>query len=70
MDFESCLIEYQNDYLNFNVINKKYNSEQDAIQAQKNSFIPFSFYLDNKIDKLRLRSVPSDLVRLGFGLKE
>ncbi|WP_408043670.1 hypothetical protein [Tenacibaculum litopenaei] len=68
LSLEECLSEYQDDYINFTVKGRKYNNEEEAIQANKNSYIPFSSYLDEKIDKLNLRSIPIELKEKGYGI--
>ena len=68
LSLEECLSEYQDDYINFTVKGRKYNNEEEAIQANKNSYIPFSSYLDEKIDKLNSRSIPIELKEKGYAI--
>jgi hypothetical protein len=68
LDFEDCIVEYNNAYLNFITKGGKYRSEQDAIAALKDSYLPFSYYLDSKVDKLKWRNIPSELMEKGYKL--
>lgn len=68
LNLEDCLLEYQNDYLNFSIARKRYNSEDEAVQASKNSCIPFSFYLDTKIEKLNIRAIPKEFKDKAYSL--
>ncbi|MNK07657.1 hypothetical protein D3C87_255730 [compost metagenome] len=68
LNLEDCLVEYQKEYLNFTVAGKKYHSQQDATDALIDSYLPFSHYLDVKIDKLGLRDIPNELMEKGYTL--
>ena len=68
LSLEEVLNEYGNNYINFTVKRKKYRSEEDALQASKNSFIPFGHYLDNKVDLKKLKEVPKELMEKTYGL--
>ncbi|MBO9694246.1 hypothetical protein [Chryseobacterium sp.] len=68
LSLEEVLNEYGNDFINFTVKGKKYRSEEDVIQASKNLFLPFGYYLDNKIDLKKLREVSKELMEKTYGL--
>lgn len=68
LDFEDCIKQYQDDYINFVPKGKKYISEKIKIKALTNSFLPFSFFLDSKIDKLGLRLIPRELKEKFYSL--
>ncbi|SFS63081.1 hypothetical protein [Lutibacter maritimus] len=68
LSLEEVLIEYQEDFINFSVKDKKYRSEEEATQALKNSLIPFGEFLDNKIDLSGLRVVPKEFEEKTYGL--
>lgn len=53
---------------NFTVKGRKYHNEDEAIQANKNSLIPFGDYLDNKIDLEGLRVIPKEFEEKAYGL--
>lgn len=66
--FEEVLNEFGDDYINFTIKGRKYKSEEDVIQASKNSFISFGHYLDNKIDLKKIREVPKEFIEKTYGL--
>lgn len=68
LDFEDCLLEYHQKYLNFTTAGRKYPSEDAAIAALKDSYLPFSYYLDSKVDKMGLRKIPDELMQKGYTL--
>lgn len=68
LDFENCLIEYQEAYINFTTVGRKYVSEKAALDALKASYMPFSFFLDSKVDKLGYRKIPAELREKGYTL--
>lgn len=68
LDFEECLIEYQDTYINFTTAGRKYVSERAAIDALTDSYMPFSLFLDSKVDKLGLRKIPAELMERGYTL--
>ncbi|WP_166962121.1 hypothetical protein [Yeosuana marina] len=68
LKLEQVLKYYQDNYLNFTVQGRKYNSEDEAIQANKNSLIPFGDYLDDKIDSEGLRVIPREFEEKAYGL--
>lgn len=68
LTLEEVLIYYQDNYINFTVQGRKYHNEDDVIQANKNSFIPFGDYLDDKIDSEGLRVIPKEFEEKAYGL--
>ncbi len=68
ISLEESLLEYQEEFIEFTLAGRKYYSETEAFQAQKNSYLPFDSYLDEKIEKMNLRNIPKELVEKGFGL--
>lgn len=62
---QKALLEYEKDYLRFNLENArpKPRSQEEANMLLKNSFLPFSFYLDNKIEKLGYKRSGKDLLK-------
>lgn len=68
LSLEKVLIDYQDNYINFSVKGRKYQSEAEAIQANKNSLIPFGDYLDDKVDSEGLRVIPTEFKEKAYGL--
>ncbi|MCF6168000.1 hypothetical protein [Lutibacter sp.] len=68
LSFERCIIEYQKKFLNYNAKNKNFKSEEHMLQSAKNSFLPYSYFLYDKIDRARLRRTPSELMEKGYNL--
>jgi hypothetical protein len=68
VSLEDVLIHYQDNYINFTLKGRKYSSEDEAIQARKNSLIPFGEYLDDKIDTEGLRVIPEEFKEKAYGL--
>ncbi|MDL5512633.1 hypothetical protein QSE00_12455 [Arenibacter sp. M-2] len=58
------LMEYQEDYLRFDLskAKPKPRSESEGIAMLKSSYKPFSFYLDDKVEKLKLTRTPKELL--------
>ncbi|MNQ26877.1 hypothetical protein D3C85_401230 [compost metagenome] len=61
LDLETCLFEYQNDYVGYDGKGRSFISKEYETQALHNSILPFSYYLEAKIDKMGLRKVPREL---------
>ncbi|MFD2586085.1 hypothetical protein ACFSQJ_04040 [Croceitalea marina] len=58
------LMEYQEDYLRFELskAKPKPRSEEEGIAMLKSSYKPFSFFLDNKVEKFKLTRTPRELL--------
>jgi hypothetical protein len=70
LDLEACLIEYQETYINFTTEGRRYYTERASIKALADSYLPFSYFLDSKVDKLGKRQMPSELMEKGYTLFE
>lgn len=59
-----ALLEYQENYLRFHLAKArpKPRNEDEGIEMLKSSFHPFSFFLDNKVEKLKLDRTPKELL--------
>ena len=68
LSFEDVLIDYQDNYIDFSVRGRKYNSREAAIQAQKNSLIPFGEFLDALVDSKGMRSVPEEFIEKAYSM--
>lgn len=66
IELEDCLSEYQENYLEYSTFGKTFSSEQEALQATKNSYLPFASYLDAKVDEMGLRKIPRDIKEKGY----
>jgi hypothetical protein len=66
IEMEDCLHEYQENYLNYTKMGKYFKNEQEAVQATKMSYLPFSSFLDIKIDELGIRVIPRDIEEKGY----
>jgi len=64
INLKSALLEYEKDYLRFNLVNARPRprSQEEANKLLENSLLPFSFYLDNKIEKLGYKRSGKDLL--------
>ncbi|MEN2412151.1 hypothetical protein [Flavobacterium mesophilum] len=70
IEFEDCLADYQTDYVGYNGQGRIFTTQQSYNQALQNSFLPFSAYLDDKIDKMGYRKIPRDIENRGFKIFE
>lgn len=68
LSLEEVLKYYQDNFINFSVKGKNYNSQEEASQATKNSLIPFGEYLDDAIDSKGLRVIPEEFKEKAYGL--
>ena len=68
LSLEEVLIDYQENYLNFSVKGKRYNNQDEATQAQKNSLIPFGEFLDDLVDSKGLRAIPEEFEEKAYGM--
>lgn len=61
---QNALLEYERDYLRFNMANARPRprNEEEAHQLLEKSFWPFSIFLDNKVEKLGYRRSGKDLL--------
>lgn len=66
LELENCLMDYQTDYVGYNGQGRFFTSQEYQNQALYNSFLPFGAYLDDRIDKMRLRKIPRDIEEKGF----
>lgn len=66
IEIEDCLHEYQENYLNYTTNGKYFKNEQEAVQAAKNSYLPFASFLDIKVDEMGLRGIPRDIKEKGY----
>lgn len=59
-----ALMEYQEDYLRFDLskAKPKPRSEEEGIAMLKSAYKPFSYFLDNKVEKLKLSRTPKELL--------
>ena len=64
MNLWDILLEYQEDYLRFELSKAKPQprSEEEGIAMLKSSYKPFSFFVDNKVEKLNLTRTPKELL--------
>ncbi|GGI56892.1 hypothetical protein [Winogradskyella haliclonae] len=70
LKFEDIHTEYSNEFINFSVEGRAYVNEAAANKASKDSYVPFSFYLDNKVDRMNLRTIQNELMEKGYSLLE
>ena len=68
LSLEEALIDYQENYLNFSVKGKKYNNQDEATQAQKNSLIPYGEFLDDLVDSKGLRTIPEEFKEKAYAM--
>ncbi|MEL1252169.1 hypothetical protein AAEO57_00165 [Flavobacterium sp. DGU38] len=62
LDLELCLREYQTNYIGYSPeTNRNSNSNGYISTAYKNSFLPFSKYLENKISQMDLPPIPREV---------
>jgi len=66
LELDDCLTDYQTDYVGYNGQGRTFTSQKYQEQALFNSFLPFSAYLDDKIDKMGIRKIPRDIEDKGF----
>lgn len=66
IELEDCLSEYQENFLEYSTFGKSFASEKDAIQAIKDSYLPFANYLDAKVDQMGLREIPREIKEKGY----
>jgi hypothetical protein len=61
---QKALLEYEKNYLRFNLANARPRprSQEEVTKLLENSLLPFSFYLDNKIEKLGYQRSGKDLL--------
>ncbi len=59
-----ALMEYQNNYLRFHLskARPRPRNEEEGIAMLKSSFYPFSFFLDIKVEKMKLARTPKELL--------
>lgn len=70
LDLGACIEEYQDNYLSYSVNGKFFNSQEEVVQAVKNSYLPFANYLDSKVDRMGLRKIPREILEKGYTLFE
>lgn len=70
INIQQAILEYEKKYLQFNIEKIKISSKEQLIQKTQDSLTPFSFFLDNKIGKLKLRRSTDDLLRKAYTLFE
>lgn len=60
----NALMEYQETYLRFNIskARPRPRNEKEGIEMLKSSFHPFSFFLDIKVEKMKLDRTPKELL--------
>ncbi len=65
INFWDVLMEYQEDYLRFELskAKPKPRSEEEGIAMLKSSYKAFSFFLDGKVEKLKLTRTPKELLQ-------
>jgi len=61
---QNALLEYEKDYLRFNLANARPRprSQEEVNKLIENSLLPFSFFIDNKIEKLGYKRSGKDLL--------
>jgi hypothetical protein len=61
---QKALLEYEKDYLHFNMVNARPRprSQQEANSLVEKSLTPFSFFLDNKMEKLGYQRSGNDFL--------
>jgi hypothetical protein len=59
---QNSFLEYEKYYLGFNIANARPRNQEEANKLLENSLLPFSFYLDNKIEKLGYKRSGKDLL--------
>lgn len=61
---QKALFEYERDYLRFNIENARPRprNQQEAAELVEKSLLPFSFFLDNKVEKLGYQRSGKDLL--------
>lgn len=61
---QNALLEYEKNHLRFNLANARPRprSQEEVTKLLENSLLPFSFYLDNKIEKLGYQRSGKDLL--------
>lgn len=66
----NALMEYQENYLRFDLskVRPRPRSEEKGIYLLESSFHPFSFYLDNKVEKMKLERTPKELLEKATSL--
>lgn len=72
LDFEDCLNEYIYSYIDFYSQKSKriFKSQEDLLQALRNSILPFAHYLDEKVITQKIRTLPNELLLKALGLFE
>lgn len=61
LDLESCLFEYQSDYVGYDGKGRSFINNEYEIQAFYDSYLPFSSFLEARTDKMGLRNLPREL---------
>jgi len=67
---QEAIIEYERDYLKFDVTQAKASSQDELFNISQNASTPFSFFLDNKVGKLKLNRSTRELLTKAFTLFE
>ncbi len=68
LTFPNVIEEYVENYLRYPSKPRKFASEDEAVAALKKSYLPFSNFLDGKIDSMGLRKPPKQLTERGYSL--
>lgn len=68
ISLEQCIVEYEKDYLYLDLKKKNIKTKEQAEKLIRDSFLPFSYFLEKKIESKFVRNSPNEILDKGYEL--